>query len=215
MNAAVEKYNTLWYTFIQEGCRVPRLNRRSPTQGHVSRLSGNHDEQTGPGRVMKITAQEEFGLRCALQLAEAGTGSSLTLPEIASREGITTPHAGKLLAMLRQADLVRSVRGRTGGYSIARPADSITAAEVLRALGTRPWPDGHCDRHRGTHAACVHSQGCSVRSLWGSLDFIVDRLLGGVTLDDLLHGRLPGDERAGTGSEPIQTAVTAAGKGAS
>ena len=89
---------------------------------------------------MKITAQEEYGLRCALQLARAGTGGSLTLPEIASREGLTVPHAGKLLAMLRQGGVVRSVRGRTGGYSIARPADSITAAEVLRALGTRPWP---------------------------------------------------------------------------
>ena len=164
---------------------------------------------------MKITAQEEYGLRCTLQLAGVGTSGSLTLPEIASREGLTIPHAGKLLAMLRQGGVIRSVRGRTGGYSIARPADSITAAEVLRALGTRPWPEGHCDRHRGTLSACVHSQDCSVRSLWGSLDFIVDRLLGGVTLDDLLHGRLPGDERAGGGLELVQTAVTTAGKGVS
>lgn len=163
---------------------------------------------------MKITAQEEYGLRCALQLARAGTGESLTLPEIAAREGLTTPHAGKLLAMLRQGNVVRSVRGRAGGYSIARPAESITAAEVLRALGTRPWPEGHCDRHRGIHPACVHTQNCSVRSLWGSLDFIVDRLLAGVTLDDLLHGRLPGDERQGSSKEIAQAAAMTAGKGA-
>ena len=163
---------------------------------------------------MKITAQEEYGLRCALQLARVGAGGSLTLPEIASREGLTTPHAGKLLAMLRHGDVVRSVRGRTGGYSISRPANSVTAAEVLRALGTRPWHKGHCERHRGTLSVCVHSQDCSVRSLWGSLDSIVDRLLGGITLDDLLQGRLPRDERAGDRPERAQTAVTTVGKGA-
>jgi Rrf2 family protein len=164
---------------------------------------------------MKITAQEEYGLRCALQLARAGTGGVMTLTEIASREGLTTPHAGKLLAMLRQGGVVCSVRGRTGGYTIARPADLITAAEVLQALGTRPRPEGHCDRHRGTLSTCVHSQDCSVRSLWGSLDSIVGRLLRGVTLDDLLHGRVPGHERRDGRPELVQTAVTTAGKGAS
>jgi Rrf2 family protein len=164
---------------------------------------------------MRISAQEEYGLRCALQLARAGTGGSLTLPEIAAREGLTAPHAGKLLALLRQGGVIRSVRGRTGGYSIARPAHSISAAEVLRALSTRSWPEGHCHRHRGTLSACVHTQNCSVRSLWGSLDFIVDRLLRGVTLDDLLHGRLPGDERGDNGPKLVQTTVTTAGKGAS
>jgi Rrf2 family protein len=161
---------------------------------------------------MKVTSQEEYGLRCALQLARTGTGRSLTLPEIASREGLTIPHTGKLLALLRLGGVVCSVRGRTGGYSIARPADSISAAEVLRALGSRPWPEGHCNRHRGTLSACVHAPDCSVRSLWGSLDFIVDRLLGSVTLDDLLHGRLPGDERGGDRPELLQIAEATAGK---
>lgn len=164
---------------------------------------------------MKITAQEEFGLRCALQLARTGPGESLTLPEIASREGLSVPHAGKLLARLREGGLVRSVRGRAGGYSIARSAESITAAEVLRVLGTRPWPESHCLRHRGTLAACVHAQGCSVRSLWGSLDTIVDRLLGAVTLADLLNGHLPSSEQPDDRPDLIHIADTTAGKGAS
>ena len=161
---------------------------------------------------MKVTAQEEYGLRCALQLARAGTGGSLTLPEIASREGLTIPHAGKLLTMLRRGGVVTSVRGRSGGYRIARPADSITTADVLRALGDRPWPEGHCQRHRGTLQTCVHVEGCSMRLLWGSLDSIVDRLLGSVTLQDLLQGRLPGDGPDRDRLALLQTAAITAGK---
>lgn len=161
---------------------------------------------------MKVTAQEEYGLRCALQLARAGTGGSLTLPEIASREGLTIPHAGKLLGMLRQGGVVESVRGRNGGYRIARPPDSVTTAEVLRALGARPWPEGHCQRHRGTLASCIHAEGCSMRLLWGSLDSIVDHLLGSVTLQDLLLGRLPGHEPERNRPALLQTAADTAGK---
>jgi Rrf2 family transcriptional regulator, iron-sulfur cluster assembly transcription factor len=160
---------------------------------------------------MKITAQEEYGLRCALQLARAGTTGSLTVTEIASREGLSTPHAGKLLAMLRRGGLVRSARGRAGGYTIVRPAETISAAEVLRILGTSPWQEGHCRRHRGNLVDCVHTQGCSVRSLWGSLDVIVDRLLGGVTLADLLLGRLPEDSRAEGDPQLVHAADATAG----
>lgn len=161
---------------------------------------------------MKITAQEEYGLRCALQLARVGTSGSLTVPEIASREGLSAPHAGKLLAMLRRGGLVRSARGRAGGYTIVRPADAISTAEVLRALGTRPWQEGHCSRHRGTLLACVHTQGCSVRSLWGSLDDIVDRLLAGITLADLLLGNRPEDSPAADDSQLVHVADTAVRK---
>jgi Rrf2 family protein len=161
---------------------------------------------------MKITAQEEYGLRCALQLARAGTAGSLTVTEIATREGLSAPHAGKLLAMLRRGGLVRSARGRAGGYSIARPADAISAAEVLRALGSSPWREGHCSRHRGTLLACVHTQGCSVRSLWSSLDVIVDQLLGGITLAGLLPGHLPEDADGGIEPQLVHVADTTAGK---
>src|SRR4051812_37389459 len=53
---------------------------------------------------MKITAQEEYGLRCLLRLARAPDGS-LTLPEIADAEGLSVPHVAKLMAVLRHAGL--------------------------------------------------------------------------------------------------------------
>jgi len=65
---------------------------------------------------MKISAQEEYGLRCLLQLARAEVmGESLTLGQLAQLEGISTANAGKLMWILSKAALVQSTRGIKGG----------------------------------------------------------------------------------------------------
>ena len=58
---------------------------------------------------MKITAQEEYGLRCLLRLARAGEEHALTIPEIAESEKLSPPYVAKLLSVLRQAGLITSV----------------------------------------------------------------------------------------------------------
>src|SRR5208337_2362777 len=88
------------------------------------------------GGSMKITAQEEYGLRCLLMLARAEEGgNSLTIPEIAAAEGLSAPYVAKLLAVMRQAGLIESVRGRTGGYRLARPTAEVRLGRVLMVLG--------------------------------------------------------------------------------
>jgi len=87
---------------------------------------------------VKVSAQEEYGLRCLLQLAKrqkAGNGHPLKLSEMAREEGLTVPHVAKLIRRLRKAGLVRSVLGRTGGYTLSRSADAVSVAEALHALG--------------------------------------------------------------------------------
>ena len=74
---------------------------------------------------MKISAQEEYGLRCLVQLATLPDGDSLTLPQIADREGISTANAGKLMWLLNKAGFVHSTRGTKGGYCLARPAGEV------------------------------------------------------------------------------------------
>ena len=94
---------------------------------------------------MKITAQEEYGLRCLLRLARAGDGRSLTIPEIAADEGLSVPYVAKLLAVLRQAGLIESVRGRSGGYRLA-------ASRRQRSAWARccsPWAS-RCSTSRAT-----------------------------------------------------------------
>jgi Rrf2 family protein len=154
---------------------------------------------------MKISAQEEYGLRCALQLARIGPEESLTIPEIAEREGLSVPYVAKILAQLRQAEVVVSVRGRTGGYSLARPADRLPVSAVLRAMGFQPWDEAGCNRFPGPAGVCIHSSVCAIRTLWCALDNMVERFLEKTTLEDLLRGRV--DD--GTQAEAGRTALAA------
>ena len=138
---------------------------------------------------MKITAQEEYGLRCLLRLARAGEGQSLTIPEIAAAERLTAPHVAKLLSVLRQAGLIESVRGRSGGYHLARRPEDIRLGAVMRALGEPLFEEpAYCERHAPEPGgACVHNDSCTLRALWGTLEQWLRHVLDQVTLADLLQ----------------------------
>src|SRR5581483_8760912 len=139
---------------------------------------------------MKITAQEEYGLRCLLRLARAGDGQSLTIPEIAAVEGLSAPYAAKILAVLRQVGLIESARGRAGGYRLARNPADIGLGSVLRALGEPLYDEpGYCQRHAGseTEGQCVHLGDCTLRALWQTLEHWMGHLLDQISLADLLQ----------------------------
>src|SRR4051794_9601159 len=143
---------------------------------------------------MKISAQEEYGLRCLLRLARAGEGQSLTIPEIASAESLSPAYVGKLLGVLRQAGLIESVRGRAGGYHLAKPADEIRLGGVMLVLGEPLFDDpSYCEKHAGpeTDGPCVHHEGCTLRGLWQTLEQWMRHVLDSVTLADLLNNDMP------------------------
>lgn len=135
---------------------------------------------------MKISAQEEYGLRCLLQLARAdAAGESMTLAQISRREGISVANAGKLMWILTKAGLVQSQRGTKGGYHLARPAGDIHLNEVIRVLdGERV--DSHCKSYSGVLEACVHTGDCGIRPVIVELHQIVADALSGITLSQLL-----------------------------
>src|SRR5947209_3288521 len=84
---------------------------------------------------MKISAQEEYGLRCLLRLSQAEK-QALTLPEIAAGEGLSTAYVAKLMGVLRDAGLIDSVRGRSGGYRRATAPEAIGLGSPLRLLAS-------------------------------------------------------------------------------
>jgi Rrf2 family protein len=141
---------------------------------------------------MKITSQEEYGLRCLLRLTRAGDGRSLTIPEIATDEGLSVPYAAKLLAVLRQAGLIESVRGRAGGYRLAAAPAEISLGAVMTALGEPLFDEPNfCNKHTGTETAdgrCVHLGACTLRALWHTLEDWMRKALDRITLADLLQG---------------------------
>ena len=134
---------------------------------------------------MQLLAQEEYGLRCLVQVARHRGSDPLTIPEIAEREGISPEYAAKLMRALRQTELVVSTRGAGGGYRLARPAHEITGWQVIQALGGSLFPAEFCDSHPGQLRDCVHSTGCSLRELWSSVEGAIRAVLEGVTVADL------------------------------
>ncbi len=140
---------------------------------------------------MKITAQEEYGLRCLLRLAKAEEGNSLTIPEVAATEGLSEPYVAKLLAVLRKAGLIESARGRAGGYRLARTPAEIGLGSLLLVLGDPLFNEPeYCEKHAGTTSdsgRCVHQGACSLRGLWHTLEQWIRHTLDQITLADLLE----------------------------
>ena len=146
---------------------------------------------------MQLMAQEEYGLRCLIQVARHPGPEPLTIPEIAEREGISPEYAAKLMRTLRQGDFVVSTRGAGGGYRLSRRADEITAWQVIQTIGGSLFPAEFCETHPGQLHDCVHSTGCSLRGLWSSVESAVRGVLQGVTVADLAR-----DERGLLAIEP-------------
>jgi len=142
---------------------------------------------------MKVSAQEEYGLRCLLQLAHLRAGEFLTLAQIAEREGISVANAGKLLWILNKAGLVRSIRGTKGGYCLARPAAEICLSEIIKVLDEDVL-EGHCKSYTGLLDVCVHTGNCGIRPVIVSLHEIVQKALSGITLAQLLGTEARVDE---------------------
>lgn len=134
---------------------------------------------------MKLSSNEEYGLRCLLRLAYAGRG--LTIPELSQSESVSPAYTAKLLRVLRRGGFVTAARGKEGGYTLARPPADIVIGDIMSALGGKLFESDFCDSHSGSAAICTRSVDCSVRSLWRAVQVAVDQVLSKATLQDLLQ----------------------------
>lgn len=135
---------------------------------------------------MKLSAQEEYGLRCLLRVAKEYPEGSITIPAISKAEELSEPHVAKLLMILRKGGFVSSIRGHAGGYTLASAPEKIVVGEVLAVLGGRLY-DGHfCDRHSGTVGTCVHEGECAIEFLWSDIQSAIDQVVSKITLSDIL-----------------------------
>ena len=135
---------------------------------------------------MKVSAQEEYGLRCLLRIGGANQSSGLTIPEISEMEGLTPANVAKLLRILRLGGFIESARGRSGGYKLAHPAEQIIIGNALNVLGGKIYEETFCDSHTGAINVCHHIIDCSMRSLWRSVQNAVNVVLSRITLRDML-----------------------------
>lgn len=141
---------------------------------------------------MKITSNEEYGLRILLRVATLSLSDSqarlVTLNEIASGEGISTDYAMIFITSLKNASLIESVRGKNGGYKLTKEPSQITLLEVSKSLTKETFGSEYCDKHSGGQMEhCIHSEDCTIRSVWFSITSLVDELLSTITIQDLMN----------------------------
>lgn len=137
---------------------------------------------------MHLLAQEEYGLRCLIQVARHEGPEPLTIPQIARAEGLSPEYTAKLLRALRRGGFVKSTRGAGGGYRLAEPAEGITAWRVIEVLGGSFFSKEFCESHPGQLRDCVHTPSCAIRAVWRAVEVAVREVLQGITLADLMRG---------------------------
>lgn len=135
---------------------------------------------------MKISAQEEYGLRILLRIAHANSQKGLTIAQLAELEGLSNQNVAKLCRVLRMNNFLKSTRGQTGGYTLVNPAKEIKIKKVLYLLGGKLYDDDFCTSHSGLPKLCTNSVDCSIKSLWKVIQFSVDKTLLNITLHDLI-----------------------------
>ena len=142
---------------------------------------------------MRISSLEEYGLRCALQLARFKLKNELASASvIAELEGLSVEYVSKIMHLFRRGGLVLSTRGIQGGFALAKTPDTISIKEVLDVLAvSQKSPEsveGFCASHSGTHDTCVHRSSCHIKPVWAFIFEVFDRALSGITLTDLMGG---------------------------
>jgi Rrf2 family protein len=139
---------------------------------------------------MRISARADYALRAAAELAAAG-GGPVKGDALAAAQAIPAKFLENILADLRHARLVRSQRGSDGGYWLAQPAESISLADVIRAV------EGPLAAVRGEAPEDVEYPGAAkdLQDIWIAVRAAVRGVVEHVTLADLASGNLPEDVR--------------------
>ena len=130
---------------------------------------------------MKIHTKSRYGLQFMLMLAAHYKKGVIPLREIAEQENLSEKYLEQIVVLFTKAGLVKSVRGARGGYSLARPPESIRASDVLRLSGDPMLPQSDLLE---TNSAMEEDSPALV-SLWSDIQAAVSSVVDSVSLADL------------------------------
>jgi Rrf2 family protein len=134
---------------------------------------------------VRTTAKADYAVRAAVELA--AVGGLANAEQIAQAQDIPLNFLENILRDLRRAGIVESRRGQAGGYALARPAEEISVADVIRAV------EGPLANVRGQAPESLAYPGAAekLREVWVALRANIRAVLEGVTLADVARGELP------------------------
>jgi Rrf2 family protein len=141
---------------------------------------------------MRVSAKTDYALRAAVELAAAGGEAPVKGEKLATSQSIPLRFLENILLTLRHAGIVESRRGAEGGYRLAKPADEITLADVIRAI------DGPLAGVSGARPETLNFTGSSepLRDVWIAVRAALRGVLETTTLADVANGELPENVRA-------------------
>ena len=134
---------------------------------------------------MELNTRGRYAVMAMADLAKHGDQRSVALSEIAARQELSEAYLGRLFGQLRHAGLVESVRGRSGGYQLALPAEAIFVSQILVAVD-EPTRMTRCIA--GSDTGCVGEERCLTHGLWAALSRHIQNFLSDVSLRDVING---------------------------
>ena len=137
-------------------------------------------EQKGEIHNLRLSSTARYGLRAMSDLCASSGNNPVSVSDIASRQNIPATYLEQLFGRLRRGGLLESVRGAQGGYKLARSAEEISIADILKALG-EPVIFGSCQTDKG----CENALKCPTFRLWRKVKGSVDEILETTTLKDI------------------------------
>ena len=142
---------------------------------------------------MKISTKGKYGLRAMIDLAQYSEQEAVSISSIAQRQKISESYLEQLVAKLKKAGLVVSIRGAAGGYRLARPAAGISVGDVLRAL------EGDvraviCTAQ--TEEGCEGEELCVTKYVWQRINESIEKTVDEMMLDQLLAESRKAQEKA-------------------
>ncbi len=136
---------------------------------------------------MKLSTKGRYGLRAFIDLAVYGEEGPVSLTSIAARQEISLNYLEQLMAKLRKAGLVESIRGVNGGYRLARPAEEISVGAVLRALEGDLKPVECAGIDAGKESHCTGSGTCVSRIVWKRINDSINNTVDSIFIGELVR----------------------------
>ena len=136
---------------------------------------------------MKISTKGRYALRMMVDLALHHTGEMIRVKEVAARQGISEKYMEQIIAMLKRAGYVKSLRGASGGYKLAKDPVDYTVGMVLRLTEGNMAPISCLEDEEN---ACDMAESCVSLPLWKMLDDAIKGVIDHVTLQDMVDWEL-------------------------
>ena len=142
---------------------------------------------------MRLTTKGRFAVTAMIDLAMRQGNGPVTLSGISQRQAISLSYLEQLFGKLRRHEIVESIRGPGGGYSLARPAGKVTVADIIIAVD-EPLDATQCGGKENCHGAHTDGARCMTHELWTTLNEMMVDYLDSVSLQDLVDQQRPKEQ---------------------